>query len=91
MINLLNVLKRFLSAPLSIIGMPDGIEAGRRQGHSMRGRLRHSARESLGCQIALLLLAFVQPQPLRPQGRPGQIRECVILRQFRIEFPRVPL
>lgn len=57
--------------------MPDGIEAGRREGHSVRGRLRHGARESLGCQIALLLLAFVQSQPLRSQSCSRQIRECV--------------
>lgn len=76
-INLLNLLERFPSAPLPIVGVFDGVEAGRRQGHPVRGRLRHGARESLGCQIALLLLALVQSQPLRPQGRPRQIRQCV--------------
>lgn len=76
-INLLNLLERFPSAPLPIVGVFDGVEAGRRQGHPVRGRLRHGARESLGCQIALLLLALVQSQPVRPQGRPRQIRQCV--------------
>lgn len=69
---------RFFSASLPTVGMPDGIETGRCEGHSMRGCLRHSACQSLGRQIALLLLAFLQSKPIRSQGCSGQIRKCAL-------------
>lgn len=63
------------SSPLSIVGMLDGFEAGSGEGHTLRRRLRHRAGESLGREVAILLLAIVQSESVRSPRGVGQIRQ----------------